>query len=95
MWNRPGVRGLWQPSSSHPSTGEALDADHQHPVGAEGAPERQGVHVVGQQGLVGECVTDAPVFHDLQEQQKQQESGDSPPDREVLNTHTKSHQPER
>lgn len=44
------------------------DAHHQGPVRVQGPTDRQGVHVVREQGLMGKGVTDAPVIQNLREE---------------------------
>lgn len=46
----------------------AADAHHQGTVRVQGPADRQGVHVVREQGLMGKCVTDAPVIQNLREE---------------------------
>lgn len=42
------------------------DAHYQGAIRVDGSADRQGVHVLGEKGLVGKSVADAPVIQDLQ-----------------------------
>lgn len=39
-----------------------VDTHHQGTVGVNGPADRQGVHILWEQGLMGECVTDASII---------------------------------
>lgn len=43
-----------------------VDAHYQGAIRVDGPADRQGVHVLGEKGLVGKSVADAPVIQDLQ-----------------------------
>lgn len=45
--------------------GAPADAHHQGAIGVQGAADRQGVHILREQGLVGERVADAAVIQYL------------------------------
>lgn len=47
--------------------GDPADTDHQGTIGVKGPTDREGVHILGEQGLMGERVTDASIIQYLKD----------------------------
>lgn len=51
------------------------DTHHQGPIGVKSPTDRQGVHILREKGLVGECVTDASIVKYLKDKRQDVRKG--------------------